>query len=253
MFHDTTPPKICTKCKQSKPSTTEFFSRKKSAPGGLREQCKDCQRAYTRIYYAANKKRINQATREWTERNRERKKRTDRNWYLANKGRRKETVRAWLTTNRERDRERRRLYRGANLEKRKEYEQTWYIANSGRLKEHRRQYRAINKEKIDNQQRNWRLANPDKMRAKHMRRRALRENAEGSHGADDIKRQYDAQKGRCYYCRKKVGEKYHVDHVIPLARGGSNDPSNLVIACPSCNTSKQDKPPHEWPQGNHLL
>jgi 5-methylcytosine-specific restriction endonuclease McrA len=32
-----------------------------------------------------------------------------------------------------------------------------------------------------------------------------------------------------------------VDHVIPIARGGSDDPENLIAACRRCNYSKQDK------------
>lgn len=58
--------------------------------------------------------------------------------------------------------------------------------------------------------------------------------------------------GRCYYCDARVTwtriesrgvltetRPGHVDHVIPRARGGQNDPSNLVLACERCNESKQ--------------
>jgi len=85
---------------------------------------------------------------------------------------------------------------------------------------------------------------------------ALKKKAPGSHTIEDVKRQYDRQKGKCYYCGKKLGtgkNAYHVDHIIPLSRGGSNDISNLVIACPQCNVSKQDKLLHEWLEGGRLL
>lgn len=36
-----------------------------------------------------------------------------------------------------------------------------------------------------------------------------------------------------------------VDHVIPHARGGSNEPANLVTACWPCNFSREDLLPHE--------
>ena len=61
-----------------------------------------------------------------------------------------------------------------------------------------------------------------------------------------IKRQRDSQKNRCWWCGKKLKGSYHVDHRIPLSRGGSNWPENIVIACPFCNLSKCDKTPLEF-------
>ena len=37
-----------------------------------------------------------------------------------------------------------------------------------------------------------------------------------------------------------------VDHIIPVAKGGTDDPENLVAACRRCNFSKQDKMPDEY-------
>lgn len=99
-------------------------------------------------------------------------------------------------------------------------------------------------------------ANRELVRSYTRNRMALKKKAPGSHTIEDVKRQYDRQKGKCYYCGKKLGtgkNAYHVDHIIPLSRGGSNDISNLVIACPQCNVSKQDKLLHEWLEGGRLL
>jgi hypothetical protein len=41
---------------------------------------------------------------------------------------------------------------------------------------------------------------------------------------------------RCRYCSSE--ESLEVDHVVPLAKGGSNDPANLVASCRSCNRKK---------------
>jgi 5-methylcytosine-specific restriction endonuclease McrA len=62
--------------------------------------------------------------------------------------------------------------------------------------------------------------------------------AEGSHTPDEIKELIRRQKGRCAYCSKSIRKGYHVDHVIPLARGGSNWITNIAMACARCNTSK---------------
>lgn len=82
--------------------------------------------------------------------------------------------------------------------------------------------------------------------ARNRNRRARIRAAPGRHDGADIERLLAAQHGRCWWCRKKTGSSYHVDHRIPIARGGTNDAGNLVISCPHCNTSKGSKLPHEW-------
>lgn len=48
----------------------------------------------------------------------------------------------------------------------------------------------------------------------------------------------------CRYCGRTAPEvKLTVDHVTPVALGGSDDPSNLVTACEPCNTGKSSVPP----------
>lgn len=37
-----------------------------------------------------------------------------------------------------------------------------------------------------------------------------------------------------------------LDHLVACEIGGSNDPSNLVTMCRSCNSSKQDKTARQW-------
>lgn len=49
----------------------------------------------------------------------------------------------------------------------------------------------------------------------------------------------------CRYCGVQV-ENPHCDHVIPVARGGSNHLDNLVTACPACNLSKHAMTLEAW-------
>lgn len=50
---------------------------------------------------------------------------------------------------------------------------------------------------------------------------------------------------RCVYCGSIQGP-FHHDHIFPVARGGRNDPNNLVVACATCNLSKKDMTLLEW-------
>jgi len=43
----------------------------------------------------------------------------------------------------------------------------------------------------------------------------------------------------CAYCGAKAPDvELHVDHILPVAHGGDNDPENLVAACSECNLGK---------------
>lgn len=53
--------------------------------------------------------------------------------------------------------------------------------------------------------------------------------------------------GRCEWCNAGlVGSGFELDHIISLRQGGSNEPANLVVACPSCNRRKAKKPPAQF-------
>lgn len=48
---------------------------------------------------------------------------------------------------------------------------------------------------------------------------------------------------RCVYCgATPVQTPLHIDHVIPIAEDGTNDPANLVTACDTCNLGKGPVP-----------
>lgn len=49
--------------------------------------------------------------------------------------------------------------------------------------------------------------------------------------------------GVCMKCGKKLDKRnFHVDHIIPLAKGGAEwDLNNLELSCPECNLTKGDK------------
>ena len=46
---------------------------------------------------------------------------------------------------------------------------------------------------------------------------------------------------RCEYCLLPQGPwslSHHIEHIVPRQHGGSDDPSNLALACHRCNLSK---------------
>lgn len=50
----------------------------------------------------------------------------------------------------------------------------------------------------------------------------------------------------CRYCGASAPDvKLHVDHVIPVALGGSDKPGNLAAACADCNAGKSSTSPDD--------
>ena len=56
----------------------------------------------------------------------------------------------------------------------------------------------------------------------------------------DKKRTAALQGWICKRCRKKLPVRYHVDHIKPLSRGGSNKDSNLQALCGTCHDNKTE-------------
>ncbi|MFQ3583430.1 MAG: HNH endonuclease [Cyanobacteriota bacterium] len=59
-----------------------------------------------------------------------------------------------------------------------------------------------------------------------------------------VVREYILQRDgfRCLGCGKTASQaKLQIDHIVPIAHGGSNDISNLQTLCRDCNLRKKDR------------
>mgnify|MGYP003322086410 CR=1 FL=1 len=53
--------------------------------------------------------------------------------------------------------------------------------------------------------------------------------------------------GKCHYCGRRFSPKeLTMDHIVPLARGGTSSKSNIVACCKECNSKKKYLLPIEW-------
>ena len=113
-------------------------------------------------------------------------------------------------------------------------------------KEKQRISREKNKEKISAKKKKRRKEKPEEKRISEAKRRAAKRGAEGSFKAEDIAAILKAQKGKCAVCRTCIKKKYEIDHIKPLAKGGSNHRRNLQLLCPPCNSRKHAKDPIDF-------
>ncbi|HEX8772601.1 MAG TPA: HNH endonuclease [Pyrinomonadaceae bacterium] len=91
----------------------------------------------------------------------------------------------------------------------------------------------------------WLKKNPDKYIANRIKRiqRLLSAPLTEEINRDEI---IERDARTCYLCGRKLeDEVITLDHVIPLARGGSHTASNLRVACLKCNSRKGAKLLHE--------
>ena len=64
--------------------------------------------------------------------------------------------------------------------------------------------------------------------------------------AEVYRRAKEDPKVRCYLCGQLIPMGHrHVDHITPLSKGGKHRPSNLAVACDTCNLKKNAKTTEE--------
>lgn len=195
--------KRCTRCGETK--SVAFFSKATRTKDGLKEWCKPC----AAVYYAENRERYK---KRWA------------NYYAENH---------------QKMLDRAHEYNKSNKDKISAY----YFANRERINERATAYRNANKEKIAARQSAYQKAHPEKYTARYHNRRARKLGNGGTYAAADVYQLLTLQKSKCACCRKSIKHGYHVDHIVPIAIGGTNDKTNLQLLCPPCNLSKGAKDP----------
>lgn len=147
------------------------------------------------------------------------------NWYAENQDRAKATQAIRRSTRRETANATSAAWRQANPERALEATRRWYAENKDRVREYKRKYRT---------------ANRDKIRAANNARKALHRGVE----VNDLTAQQWTEiralfKQRCAYCNCKP-RVLTMDHVVPLIKGGHHTAANIVPACQTCNSRKND-------------
>lgn len=130
------------------------------------------------------------------------------------------------------------------------YQKAWRKKNAQKLLEYQRAYAENNREYIRNRNKRYRQNNVEKVRfitrKAKLARRAREAGATGTFTQKQINLLRKNQRGKCYWCKRAYGKRPHLDHVWPLAKGGSNGAENLVLSCRTCNVRKNAKTPMEW-------
>lgn len=214
-----------------------------------------------------------------------------RQWRMHNRERQKEAEQRWTKANRDKVNAAAKRYRAKHKDKVKAAVAKWrednkaHVSAYGAAKwrsrtpeqvEEYRQHdrkrcakkRTSDRDGYNSRMRDWYKANPemakkknarwvksntDAVRAARARRRAKPVDGVSFTSSDlaDIRRLQD---NRCGYCRCRLTSKtQHIDHIVALARGGTNRRSNIQLLCVGCNLHKSKRDPIEFAQSRGLL
>lgn len=141
-------------------------------------------------------------------------------------------------------REYNRRYRIKNRQTINERARKARLANLQKYKEREARYRETYPERRKETVRNYYTSERGREmhRQSEERRRASKLGAIGYTTKEKLADRVAYYGGKCYLC----GEPWeHMDHVIPLSRGGTHWPSNIRPACAPCNRRKYNKLLHE--------
>lgn len=134
-----------------------------------------------------------------------------------------------------------RIKRIVNADSIKANRDKWREKNKEKLLAQGRVWKEANKEKMDEWQIQWNAANREKIRALCHKHRKFKVVQKKNFTAADVVRKFIEQQGACAYCGIDVVDDYHIDHIVPVSKGGANDVKNIHVVCPKCNRKKLAK------------
>jgi 5-methylcytosine-specific restriction endonuclease McrA len=204
----------CVVCAAEKP-VADFYK----DGGRVRRECRACTLIRVKKYREENRDKHNARSRAWHHRKRATVLARKKRYYQSNKDAHLKRAAAWAT------------------------------ANPHKAKLSRDKWNNKNRERLRANDQKWAKANRDKKRVHEFNRRARELGAGGTATSEQVKARVAFYGGLCWICQDPYRD---VDHVIPLAKGGTNFPANLRCICKSCNSSKGAKHPSQVPRSTTI-
>lgn len=222
--------KVCKKCKLDL-DVDEFF-KNKNTKDGLHTWCKSCYREYQIKYYAKNKIRIIEASKNYDIKNQEKVRERNRKHYIANREKlllisKENSKRNTMLGQNNKRKEKQKIYRMNR--KVSEYCKQWYIENKEKISENHKQYFKTHLEEF---------------RIYNQKRRALKKSLVSNLTTKqwiNIKLYF---KNCCCYCGKEL--PLTQEHFISVSKSGEYSLNNIVPSCQHCNSSKATKDFEIW-------
>lgn len=222
--------KACARCEK----TSADFSPDRRASDGLQPSCRPCNRAAKKKAREANIDAFRVREREYYRQNMDKMRASAARSALKNRDKVLAGKRAYYE----------------RVKKTPEYiakSAAYMEATKDKKREYDKQYRAARPGLCAARAKGWVAANPEKRRAIANSYKSRRKTQEESGIESSVLANWiENQPKVCFYCGCDCPESFHVDHFIPLSKGGAHVLPNLRIACGTCNVRKSAKLPDVW-------
>lgn len=144
-------------------------------------------------------------------------------------------------------------YYAANADKVRAPSSAWAKANPDKVRAANTAYRAANTEKVRATKAAYRSANPEAKRIYDHNRIARKREAGGKLSKCLADKLFKLQRGKCACCKQPLGTDYHLDHIMPIALGGTNTDDNIQLLRATCNRQKHAAHPVDFMQRRGFL
>lgn len=174
-------------------------------------------------------------------------------WSVKRRGKnlnsRRQYEREWYSKNRIKTLEQKKVARLNNIDVFREKDREQKKKNPEKHRQNARQWNKLNPVKAKENLENWKKENKERykllLRKGSAKRRATKKNntPDLTHNQKLIVETIYLQRIRL---EKRLGIQFHVDHVIPISKGGLHIPSNLQVLPAKLNLKKNSKNSLRW-------
>ena len=260
--------KICTKCGKLLVVYNGNFRKDKKGKYGFASRCKQCDKQYQKQYREEHKEEMKEYQKQYREEHKEEIAENKKQYYEEHKNEMLEYAKQYREEHKEEMKEYRKQYYDDNKEQITEKHKQYYEEHKDEkefkekrkqyreehkeeMKEYRKQYYDDNKDEILEKNKQYRENNPYIQFNNHNKRRQLEENQ----GRDITKEQWYEMMcwfdWCCAYSGEYIGgdntdKKRTTDHIIPISKGGLNEPWNCIPCFANYNYSKNTRNMLEW-------
>jgi 5-methylcytosine-specific restriction endonuclease McrA len=174
-------------------------------------------------------------------------------WRKANPEKAKAAVDRWAKENQDRISINKAAYYIANKSKLVAYQIEHRLENLDKIRLTKAVYYTANVDRMRVKNAKWRAVNSEAIRIYSQNRRARVRAAAGSLSIGITQKLFKLQKGKCACCGAPLGKKYHLDHITPLFKGGTNTDGNVQLLTQTCNLQKSARDPIDFMQSRGFL